>query len=154
MSAVIERLLPPTIDRDLGAPRAALWLLWLYAGLKLVMSVNSIINPAAVAGGADGIPIDRYGPEAAAQVLLLFALVAAGQLALTLAAIVALLRYRALVPLVYLLLLFEHFLRRAIIYGWTGSWSGSGPALVINLALTLILLGGLALSLMRKRPAQ
>ena len=78
------------------------------------MSLNSIFNTESVAVGADGIPLASFGPEAARQVLLLFALLALGQLAIALVALTALIRYRALVPFVYLVLLGEQLARRLI----------------------------------------
>ena len=84
--------------------------------------------------------------------LLLFSLVALGQLALALAALTLLLRYRSLVPLIFALLLAEHIARRAIIIAWSGgSWFGASPAMVINLGLSAMLVAGLILSLWPRR---
>jgi len=103
---MLNRLFPRQVDNRFDGHRAALWLLGLFIALKLVMSVNSILNTASIATG-DGIPLDSFGPAAAREVLTLFALMALGQLALALIALTALIRYRALVPVIYLLLLGE-----------------------------------------------
>ena len=119
--AMLNRLFPRQVDNRFDGHRAALWLLGLLIALKLAMSLNSIVNTASVAAGADGIPLASFGPAAARQVLLLFALMALGQLTLTLIALAALIRYRALVPFIYLVLLGEHIARRVIVQSYTAA---------------------------------
>jgi hypothetical protein len=145
---MLERLFPRQIDNRHPGRRAALWLLGAYLALKLLISVNSILNAEAVATGADGFRLETYGADGARAVLMLFALTALGQLALTLLGCLALVRYRAMVPMVFLLLLAEHGARRLII----GSYAvergeGLGAAFYINAALLAVLALGLALSL-------
>ena len=151
MSA-LSRLFPKQFDNRYDGRTAALWLLGLLIALKLVMSVNSILNTQSVAAGADGIPLDSYGAQAARQVLLLFTMVALGQLAIALTALLALVRYRAMVPLAFLLLTAEHVGRRLIV--WTNSASppaaNPSPGFYINMGLLAVLLLGLVLSLWAK----
>lgn len=148
----MNAILPGRVDNDFAGLRPALWLLGLLIALKLVMSLNSIFNTASVAAGADGIPLDSFGPAAAREVLLLFALVALGQLFLTLIALTALIRYRALVPFIYLVLLSEHLARRLIArsYALPGAES-TAIALSVNYALLALLALGLLLSLIPRR---
>jgi hypothetical protein len=117
----------------------------------MVMSLNSIFNAAAVAAGADGIPLDRFGAAAARELLLLFALVALGQLALALVALAALVRYRSLVPLVWLLLIGEQAARRLLVAAQAGERTASAAPLIGYGLLALMILG-LLLSLL-PRPA-
>lgn len=152
--SVLSRLLPQQADNRFEGLRAALWLLGLLIFLKLAMSLNSIFNTRFVAAGADGIPLDSYGPAGAREVLLLFALVALGQLALNLIALVALVRYRALVPLVYLVLLAEQIARRAI----AQSYAAPGARLTdiawyVNYGLIALTALGLVLSLVPRTPS-
>jgi hypothetical protein len=152
MSA-LERILPRQADNRFEGLRPALWLLGVLLFIKLAMSLNSIFNTAEVAGGADGIPLESFGAAAARQVLLLFALLALGQLALTLVALTALIRYRALVPFVYLVLLCEHLARRLI----ARSYSAPGAAMTdvafyVNYGLLTITGVGLLLSLIPRKP--
>jgi hypothetical protein len=150
---MLERLFPARADNGFGGYRAALWLLGLFVALKLVMGLNSIFNTASVAQGADGIPLDSFPPAAARAVLTLFALTALGQLVLALTAAVALVRYRALVPLVYLALLAEQLARRFIVQANSVSPGGGGSgAWYFNTALAAVLALGLLLSLLPARP--
>ena len=89
---MLNRLFPKQVDNTFDGNRAALWLLGLFIALKLVMSVNSILNTASVATSADGLPLDSFGPAAARTVLMLFAMVSLGQLTLAVIALTTLIR--------------------------------------------------------------
>lgn len=149
---VLRRLFPGQVDNSFGGLRPALWLLGLLIALKLVMSLNSIFNTASVAAGADGIPLESFGQAAARTVLLLFALMSLGQLFLTLIALTALVRYRALVPFIYLVLLAEHGARRLIAQSYAAPGSQSSAiAWYVNYGLLTLLMIGLLLSLIPGR---
>jgi hypothetical protein len=150
---LLRRLFPRQFDDRFHGHRLALWLLGLYLALKLAMSVRSILDAAAVAAGPDAFPLDRYGADGAEAVLMLFALNAFGQLVLVLFGFVALLRYKAMVPIVYLILLLDQGGRRVVsaAYEIQRSGSASGGVYII-LGLMVILASGLLLSLIG-RPA-
>ena len=48
---MLQRLFPDRIDNRFAGHRLALWLLGIHLALKLVMSVNSIVNTASIASG-------------------------------------------------------------------------------------------------------
>ena len=152
---MLSRLFPKQVDNRFEGYRPALWLLGLLIAVKLIMSVNSILNTEKIAAGADGIPLDSFGPEAAREVLLLFALMALGHLFLELVALAVLIRYRALVPFIYLVLLGEHLARRFIVpsYAAPGAES-SAIALTISYGLLTLLVLGLLLSIIPVRRGQ
>jgi len=151
-TGLLGRLFPRTIDKDFPGSRAALWLLGAYVGLKLIMSFNSIFNSAKVAQGADGIPLDSYGPAAAREVLLLFSLTALGQLALVLVALAALVRCRGMVPFVTLVLLGEAVGRRLIVYSYaTVPADNLSAGFAINIGLIALLAIALVLSVIGRR---
>lgn len=147
------RLFPRQADNGFAGLRPALWLLGLVICLKLAMSLNSIFNTRSVAAGADGIPLDSYGAAGAREVLLLFALMALGHLMITLIALVTLIRYRALVPFIYLVLLGEQIARRVI----GQSYAAPGAKLTdvawyVNYGLIALTALGLVLSLVPRKP--
>lgn len=149
---VFQRLFPAQLDNRFSGQRSALWLLGAFLAVKLAMSINMIANTAAVASGADGIPLDSFGPAAAREVLLLFALVGLGQLALTCLGLVALVRYRAMVPFAFLLLLAEHAARRLIVQSYAvDRMPAASTAFAINMVLMAVLIVGLGLSLWPRR---
>jgi hypothetical protein len=146
---MLERLLPVQAGNRFEGHRAALWLLWLYVGLKLLMSVNSVVLTAKVAQDADGIALSTFSPAAATEVLTLFALVGLGQLALAFVALAVLIRYRGLVPLIYLVLLAEALVRRLIVLGYAPVRTEAGTGgFYINIGLLTLLGLGLVLSLL------
>ena len=152
MSSMLNRLLPRQADNRFDGHRSALWLLGLFIALKIVMGVNSIFNTESVAVGADGIPLDSFGPAAARQVLTLFALTSLGQLMLALVGLTVLVRYRSLVPFVFVALLCEQLARPLFIQSYAVVRTESGsPGLYINLGLLALLAIGLLLSLIPRR---
>jgi hypothetical protein len=150
--AMLNRLFPAHVDNRFDGHRAALWLLGLLIALKLVVSLNSIFNTASVAQGADGIALDSFGPAAAREVLTLFALTALGQLVLASIALAALIRWRALVPFLYLVSLVEQIARRFIVEAHDVARSASSPvAWYVTYGILALLALGLALSLVPAR---
>lgn len=152
---MLSRLFPRQVDNRFEGHRAALWLLGLFVALKLVMSLNSIFNTQSVAAGADGIPLDSFGAAAAREVLTLFALMALGQLALALIALTLLIRYRALVPFIYLVLLADQVARRLIARANAAPGAEGNPVLwYVYLGFLALLTLGLVLSLVPGRGRQ
>ena len=109
---MLDRIFPPTIDNTFRGHVAALWLFGVYVSLRIVINTNVIFNTRSVAVGGDGIPIDMLSPNAAATVLMVMAVQAVGQLVLAMLGLLVLLRYRAMVPLITVLLLAELIARR------------------------------------------
>src|SRR5690349_9609594 len=100
---MLTRLFPKQIDNSHRGHWLALVILAVILSLRAVMCFNGIFDTLQVATMADGIPVAKFAPDAALAVLSLFALLAASNLVPILLGLVALLRYRAMVPLVYLL---------------------------------------------------
>ena len=150
---MLERIFPRQIDNTYRGRRAGLWLFILLVAIKLIMSANSILNTRAIATGPDGIPLDSYGAAGAETVIRLFSFVALGQLVLALLGVVALIRYRAMIPLLYLLLIAEAVARRGIglLHPIDGP-EASPVGLYINLTLLAVLLVGFGLSLLNRPP--
>jgi hypothetical protein len=148
---MFNRIFPRQADNTFHGHRAALWLLGLFIALKFAMSINSMVNTASVAAGADGLPLDSYGPAAQA-VLMLFALTALGQLTIAVFALTALIRYRAMVPFIYLALLGEQLARRFIVQDYAVVRTEGIPAgRYVTFGLLALLTIGLVLSLVPRR---
>ena len=150
---MLDRLFPKVVDNRFEGRRAALWILWLLTALMLIVSTRSILVTEAVAVGADGIPIHSFGPVGARTVLMLFALDSVGTLTVGTLSAMILIRWKALVPFLYLLLLGGQIVRRIIIQAYAipraeGSIAGWW---LVAFVLGLLSLGFL-LSLIR-RPA-
>jgi len=147
MIDISAAIFPRQINNTYRGHAAGVWLFALIVLLKLIMGSNSVINTRAVATGADGIPLDSLGSGAADTVVSLFALLGLGQVVLAALGVVVLVRYRAMIPLMFLLLLVDHLGRKAVALVHPVAAVTSSVSFYINLGvLTIILMGG-ALSL-------
>ena len=151
---MLSHILPRQIDNTYRGQRLALWILGLLVAMKLAMGLNSIFNGHEVASSADGIPLDSYGPAGARTVVAMFAIWGLGQVILGLLGLLALVRYRALVPFLFALLLAEQVCRKAILTFLPIAKVGSPPGTVVNLVFLSLMLLGLALSLWSRRQPQ
>lgn len=149
--SLMTRLFPARLDHDYRGHPAALWLLGLLVAVKSIMSLNAIANGATVLTGADGIPLDTYPLAAVQTVIALFAIWGLGHLMLALLGVIALARYRAMVPLVLVLLLLEHVARRGILLALPIARADARPGLGINLVLLAVTAVALALALRPRR---
>ncbi|CAG0947310.1 hypothetical protein ANRL1_03939 [Anaerolineae bacterium] len=147
---MFNRLLPPRVDNTFRGHKLALVLFGLLLFLKVIISLNSILNGDLVAIG-DGIPLDTFPTAAAQAYVSLFALFGLSQFMLCLLCIFALVRYRALVPLMLALLVLEFLGRRLIFQFMPLERTGTLVASIINLVLLALMLVGLALSLWSQR---
>ena len=147
---MLNRLFPRSIDNAYGGYKVALWLLAVLVLVKAAMGLNSIFNGYEVATTADGIPLDTFTAAGANAVISFLALWGLSQLIFSLLGAMALLRYRAMVPLVFLLLLLELVSRKLILVVMPIAKTGSPTAFPINLALMALMFLGLALSLWRR----
>ena len=148
------RLLPTRLDNeDFRGRAAALWLFGLFLGLRAVMGVNGALNTRRIATG-DGIQLDGLGEGGADTVLHLFRLLSLAQLPLVAIGAVALWRWRAMVPFLYLVFLADQLLGRlASSVTAMPRTEGGAVATWINLGLLGLLLVGLLLSLWTRRSA-
>ena len=145
---MINRLFPKQIDNRFEGHCSAIWLMGLVVALKLVIGINSIFNTRAVASGADGILLNGLDAATAQQVWTLFALNAFGQLVLALIGLVALIRWRALVPFLFLVWFMEQVGRRFIVAAHNSAGTESSPVAWYVTSATLgLLAAGLVLSL-------
>ena len=144
---MFDRLLPRQVDNTYHGYKPALWLFALLVLMKSVMSVNSIFMGRYVASSADGIPLDTYTPAGARAVVSMFAAFGLSQLVICLVGVLVLVRYRALIPFMFTLLLLEHLGRRLIFQFMPIDRAGRPPSIFVNLLLVALMVVGLALSL-------
>jgi hypothetical protein len=139
-------------------PERAPWAQWadpadernlIYVFAKLGQGTESVFNAYSTATTADGIPIDSYGKMAAQTVLEMFALLGLNVLVLPLLGVLALIRYRAMIPLMYLTMMILYFCTRALLFVHPIARTGGVQPIgfYVNLALLAVLLIGFALSL-------
>jgi len=148
---MLQRFFPKTISNAYRGHAIAIWLLVAVALSKLVMGSNSIVNTRFVIEVADQIPLSGFSASAGAALIFLYKCWGLGLALLSLLALVAVVRYRAMIPLMYLVLTLEQVARQVFTLvdppRAAGNPSGAGVGSVINLVFVALLLVGLALSL-------
>lgn len=101
---MLSRLFPKQFDNDYKGYTLAIWLLAPVALVTLTQSVTSIVMTRQVLVTADRIPLDRFGANEAETVVVLFSIAAVYRMLVPLLCLLAVIRYRAMIPLTYLLL--------------------------------------------------
>jgi hypothetical protein len=149
---MLDRILPARIDNTYRGHPLAIWLLIPVVIVKTGIALGTLFNGRGAAQSADGIPLDSFGAAGAAAVVALFALWGLSQLVFSVLGVLALTRYRAMIPFVFVLLLLEHLARRWILLVKPIVRTGTPPGTYINLVLVVLMVVGLALSL-RSRAA-
>ena len=146
-SIMLNQIFPQRIDNTYRGHPLALWLFLLVVVVKTGIALGTIFNGRGAAQSADGIPLDSFGPSGAEAVVALFAMWGLSQLVFSVLGALALTRYRAMIPLMFVLLLLEHVARRWILLVKPIARTGAPPGIYINLGLLLLMIVGLALSL-------
>lgn len=124
---------------------------WNMAGL------NPYFEPAAILTEMDGIPLNSFVPEAREAILFFAMAWGFSMVLISLVGVLALVRYRALLPVSILLLLMEQGGRKAfdMLLAATGSHSPpAAEASLINIALTGLLIAAFVLSVIPRRSVQ
>jgi len=150
---MFDRILPRTLTTEDRIHPAAFWLFLLLT----VMTVGrSLVHIFTADGGAQSIatiPLDRMGGGGGETVVAIFAVWGLSQLLLGGVQVLALCRYRGLIPMLYLVLFVEWSGRWAI-----GTWKQvvtveTAPGQVGNVVIPLVALIGFGLSLRQTRRA-
>lgn len=147
---MLSALLPRQADNLLRGHKSGLWILAVVLLLLAAMSANSIFNGHYVATKADGLPLDTYTPGGAQVILLFYAIWGVSQLTVVAFGIVALVRYRALVPLVFLLLLVEQIVWRVVHYALSIAKQGASDGSWFIYGLLVLTFIGFVLSLWQR----
>jgi hypothetical protein len=151
---MLGRLFPRQFDNVYRGHWLALILLGLLLALDAVIGTNSILNTRTVMIGADGIPLDSFSPQAAQEAISEFALLGLWRLFFVLIGVVALIRYRAMVPFLFLLLIVQQLGGRVVhaLHQTDGGVTQAGSIVVWGMLGVIVL--GFVLSLIGKsRPA-
>lgn len=113
---MLNHVFPQKADNDYqGKPIA----LWVFAAITIVTIARSLVHIIAPDGGAQSIatiPLETYTDAGARTVVLMFAYWGISQLLMGFVYLLVLIRYRAMIPLMYLLMAAEYGLR--LLMGW------------------------------------
>jgi hypothetical protein len=150
MSTALNRIFPQRFDNTYRGHPLAVWFFIPVVVLKTGIALATIFNGRAAAQSADGIPLDSFGAGGAEAVVALFAIWGLAQLVFSVLGVLALSRYRAMIPFLFVLLLLEHLARRWILLVKPIARTGTPPGIYINLVILVLMIVGLVLSLWRR----
>lgn len=142
-----QRLLPASASADFTGRPLALWALYPVTAITLWRSQHHMFAPDGGAELIATIPLSRYSPDASANIIAMFALWGLSQLLLGLVMLVVAVRYRALVPLMWLLLCLEYAGRQGLGLIKPVHTAGTAPGAAANPLLLLLAVVMLALAL-------
>jgi len=148
---MLNELLPRSLHNNFRGYRIALWILGLLTAVRALQSVMIIFNGHDTVTNADGIPIDSYSADAAQTVLALFALVSVWRLIVCAMSVVALVRYRNAVPIIFVVHI-ASYLGALLLSAFVPLVrTGNPPGPWVNFALFALMVIGLGLSLVSRR---
>lgn len=145
-------LFPRVIDNTFRGQLLGFWLLIPVLFIKLGIAIMSMINPGR-ANSADAIDVSSYSQAALRAGMTSTALLGLLHLMIGLFGVLAMVRYRALVPLIYVWLLAEFLGRRIVLAAYPIDRAAGGPptASIVNLTLLSLMVLGFALSIWPRR---
>ena len=138
------RLFPKEFDNAYRGHWLALVILSLLLFLRLAQMGMGLVDPVLVIRGPDGILFDTFNGPAQAAFTYVFRLLCFLNILICLIGVLALVRYRAMVPLIYLvvLLLFSGMKVLGLLYPIPRAPGAPGGMIVLAM-LAVTLLGGL-----------
>jgi hypothetical protein len=147
---MLHRIFPARIDNRYRGCNLALWLFVPITIMRITISVVHIFYADGGAQSISTIPLDTYPAGAAQNVIALFARMGLDQLFLCLLFVLVLIRYRAMIPLMYLVIVVQYIAEQGIVHIKPLSLAGTSAARAPALVLTVLSICGLVLSVLGK----
>ena len=148
---MLGRIFPKAIDNRYRGHLAALWIFVPIVVMRLGIAVGSLVLADGSLQSADGIPLDTYPPAAARAIIAVSAYGDVANLWLALVLVLALIRYRAMVPLMFLVVVLDWFAHKGVgMAKPMERMAGASPGSYLTLAIFGLSLVGLILSVTGK----
>jgi hypothetical protein len=144
---MLGRIFPAVIDNRFRGHALALWLFVPLTFMKVALGLAHIFRADGGAQSVSTMPLDTYPAGAAQNIVALMARMGLEQLLLGLVFAVVLVRYRALIPLMYAVAVL-HYLGQAGVKAMKPlALAGISGASTVHLVIAVVSLAGLVLSL-------
>jgi hypothetical protein len=111
MKTIFEILLPAKIDNVIRGTKIPFYIFALYAIVSTVRSCIHLLSPDGGAGTIAGMDLSVAGADG---IIFAFALWGSSQLLFALIQLLTVIRYRSLIPFMWLMLVLEVFLRELV----------------------------------------
>jgi hypothetical protein len=145
------KLLPSAIDNQFRGLKLAQYAFLILTAATLVRSLIHVFAPDGGAQSIATIPLASYSGEAAATVILMFSLWGLSQLLMGIVYLVVYIKYKSLIPAMYVLMIVEYAMRIVIGQMKPIVTSGTAPGSIGNWIMVPVCILLLALSLIKKR---
>ncbi len=145
-------LLPDTIDNQFQGLKVAQYAFLILTAATLVRSLIHVFAPDGGAQSIATIPLASYSGEAAAAVVLMFSLWGLSQLLMGIVYLVVYIRYKSLIPAMYVLMIVEYAMRIVIGQMKPIVTSGTAPGSIGNWVMVPACILLLVLSLIKREP--
>ncbi len=144
---MLNRVFPASFDNQFPGQNVALYVFYALTALTLWRSQHHLFADDGGAQSIASIPLDTYSNNAADTVVGIFGLWGVSQLIIGLIYLLAAIRYRALIPFLYLLFALEYAMRL-----WVGANKAietveTAPGSMINLPFMIAGIALFALSI-------
>jgi len=137
---MLNKILPDVIDNNYRGNKMALWFFYLITAVTVVRSCVHIFKYDGGAQSIATIPLDTYTEGGAATVVLIFAYWGLSQLMFGIIQMIVAFKYKSLIPLMYLMLVFEWVSRFAISLFKPIETTGQAPGGIGNMVLPIVCL--------------
>ena len=111
MNRIFETLLPAQIDNTVRGMKLPFYVFAVYTIVSIVRSCIHLLSPDGGAGSIAGMDLSVAGADG---IIFAFALWGSSQLLFSLIQLLVVIRYRSLVPFMYLMLILEVLLRELV----------------------------------------
>jgi hypothetical protein len=152
MKTIINKIFPETLNNDYKGYRLALYVFYALTIFTLWRSQHHLLAADGGAQSIASIPLDSFTNAGTAAVIGVFSLWGLSQLIISILYLIVGLRYRAMLPLMYLLMVLEYLVRATYIpLVKPIPTIGTAPGAVGNLPLIILLLVMLTLTILEPR---
>jgi len=135
---MFNKILPDTIDNTYKGNKIVLWFFYLITAVTVVRSCIHIFKYDGGAQSIATIPLDTFTEGGAAVVILIFAYWGLSQLMFGIIQVIVALKYKSLIPLMYLMLVIEWAGRFVISLFKTIETTGQAPGGIGNIVLPIV----------------
>lgn len=150
---MFQKILPSLVDNNFKGNKIALWFFYLLTAVTVIRSCIHILKYDGGAQSIATIPLNTFTEGGAAVVILIFAYWGLSQLMFGLLQVIVVVRYKSLIPLMYLMFFLEWAGRFFISLFKPIETVGQAPGGIGNMVLPFICLVMFFLSLNESRKA-
>ena len=144
---MLNRIFPDSTNDQYRGHVLAIWLFIPIVFMKIAISLLHIFSVDGGAQSVSTIPLDRYPVDAAQNIIALFSRMGLDQLLLGLIFLVVLIRYRAMLPLIYAVVLLGYLFGKGVAMLKPTITAGESGASTPAMILLMISVAGFFLSL-------